>query len=47
MLWDSNQFNWEGSPINYIEGTDRLQANNVSINTFCGILSKVKNQNYI
>ena len=47
MLWDSNQFDWEGSPTNYLEGTDRLQADNISIKTLCGLLSKIKNQNFI
>lgn len=47
LLWDSNQFDWEGSPTNYLEGIDRLQADNVTITTLTKILSRIKNQNYI
>ncbi len=47
MLWNQNQFSWEGSPINYLIGTDRIQADNMTVKSFCKLLSQVKNQNYI
>ena len=47
MLWDSNQLNWEGSPSNYIVGTDRIQADNMSIKALCSLLSREKQTNYV
>ncbi len=47
MLWDSSQFDWEGSPVNYIVGTDRIQADNMSIKEICSLLGKNKGANYI
>ncbi|WP_339833988.1 TlpA disulfide reductase family protein [uncultured Flavobacterium sp.] len=47
LLWDSNQFDWEGSSSNYIVGTDRIQADNMSLFTLCSLLSKIKDINYI
>ncbi|OCB78405.1 hypothetical protein LPBF_02440 [Flavobacterium crassostreae] len=47
MLWDSNQLNWEGSPVNYIIGTDRIQADNMSITSLCSLLSREKQVNYV
>ena len=47
LLWDSNQFDWEGSPSNYIVGTDRIQADNMTLFSLCSLLSKVKDVNYI
>ncbi|WP_338375207.1 TlpA disulfide reductase family protein [uncultured Flavobacterium sp.] len=47
LLWDANQFDWEGSPSNYIVGTDRIQADNISLFAICSLLSKVKDVNYI
>ena len=47
MLWDSNQLNWEGSPSNYIVGTDRIQADNMSIKAICSLLSREKQTNYV
>ena len=47
MLWDSKQLNWEGSPSNYILGTDRIQADNMSIKSLCALLSREKQINYV
>lgn len=47
LLWDANQFDWEGNPSNYIVGTDRIQADNMSLFSLCSLLSKVKDVNYI
>lgn len=47
MLWDSKQFNWEGSPSNYIIGTDRIQADNMSIKSLCSLLSRETQINYV
>lgn len=47
MLWDSEQLNWEGSPSNYIVGTDRIQADNMTIKSLCSLLSREKELNYV
>lgn len=47
MLWDSNQLNWEGSPTNYMVGTDRIQADNINIKALSSLLSREKNINYL
>ena len=47
MLWDSNQLNWEGSPSNYIVGTDRIQADDMTIKSLCSLLSREKQVNYV
>ena len=47
MLWDSNQFDWGDAPTKYLIGTDRIQADNLSIKSICSLLSKTNEQKYI
>ena len=47
MLWDSGQLNWEGSPTNYMVGTDRIQADNINLKSLCNLLSREKHINYL
>lgn len=47
MLWDKNQIKWEeGTPM-FLEGADRLQANNASIDDIAMKLSSIKKEKYI
>ncbi len=46
-LWDANQIDWgEDALSNHIVGEDRIQADNVSIDEFCVLLSDVKKKTY-
>jgi thiol-disulfide isomerase/thioredoxin len=47
LLWDKSQIIWEDSSAKFLEGTDRIKANDVSINEIAQIISESKNQNYI
>ncbi len=46
MLWDSTQIHLEENTLNYQIGTDRIQADNISISELCKLLSGVKKTNY-
>lgn len=46
LLWKNTQFEWEDSPSNFMIGTDKITANDVSIGEFSRILSEAKNKNY-
>ena len=46
LLWDSNQFNWDGSLQNYMIGTDRIQADNMDIHSLSSLLSNAKQKRF-
>ena len=49
LLWDKNQIIWDENSIsesNSIIGTDRIQADNIDIQSFCKLISKAKNKNF-
>lgn len=49
-LWDKNQINWsegEDETSNYLLGSDRIQADNLTLQSFSNVLSEVKNEFYI
>lgn len=47
LLWKNTQFDWEDAPSNFMIGTDKITANDISIAEFSRILSEAKNKNYI
>ncbi len=47
LLWKNTQFDWEDTPTNFMIGTDKITANDVSIDEFSRILSDAKSKNYI
>jgi len=47
LLWDDKQINWgRSSSSNYIVGTDRIEADNLTLKEIAGILSDVKGNLY-
>lgn len=47
MLWKTNEIVWEESDVNYIIGSEKITADNVSIKEMARILSVATNKNYI
>lgn len=46
LLWDNQQFNWDDTLNNYLIGSNRLKADNITLKSLCAILSGVKNKYY-
>ncbi len=46
-LWNTSQIDWgEDSTFKYLKGEERVQADNLTINDFCVLLSDIKNKSY-
>ncbi len=46
-LWNTSQIDWGGdSAFKYLKGEERVQADNLTINDFCVLLSDIKNKSY-
>ncbi len=47
LLWDKNQIVWDESSPKFIEGTDRIKGNDISLYDLANILSDLKNHRYV